>query len=163
MPEIIKTIESWRDPERVRANLSRYGEIGQREAPELVGYYAFQLGRGKPKRQPVTRLWFAYQGKLYGSFKVDRIEQNAGQWEEHLKEFMEAGYSFRHDNWLAVCVPPFEFFGEGVSRRPDGAHGKGREAAPEAATQDIYYTGFQGWRYFDLESYRRMPEANFSL
>ena len=30
-------------------------------------------------------------------------------------------------------------------------------------TSPVYHEGFQGWRYFDLESYRKRPEMKFAI
>jgi hypothetical protein len=153
MPDIIKTIESWRRPRRVHRFLAHtqrwedprdataYGSLVQ----DAAGFYVFQLGRGEPQRKPVRRLWFVFRGRLYGSFEIVRIERNAGQFEDlvtmYKREDLAKEWHLRDDNWVVICKPPFAFF-------------KGRH---------IYYEDFQGWRYFDLESYRKLPEARWKV
>ena len=166
MPDIIKTIESWRRPRRVHQFLARtkiwkdpfapspialfegkdrdlmiYGSMCAAES----GFYVFQLGRGEPCRQPVARLWFVFCGRLYGSFEIARIERNEGQFEElitmYKREDLAKEWHLRMGNWVAICKPPFTFF-------------KGKH---------VHYQGFQGWRYFDLEAYRATLAARWNF
>jgi hypothetical protein len=169
MPDIIKTIESWRRARRVHqflaqterwadpaapvsppanagedtraTNATAYGSMVQ----DAAGFYVFQLGRGEPQRKPVARLWFVFRGRLYGSFEIARIERNAGQFEElvtmYKREDLAKEWHLRPDNWVAICKPPFTFL-------------KGKH---------VYYSGFQGWRYFELDKYRQTPDARWNF
>lgn len=146
MSDIIKTIESWRDPRRVKDFLTAfrneedasvaYGSMVQNRDD---GVYVFQLGRGQPKQKPITRLWFVYRGRIYGSFRVAEIVRNDGRFQDlvtmYKRESPAKDWRLRDDNWVAVCTPPFEFH---TGRR-------------------LFHDGFQGWRYFDLEAYRMSP------
>ena len=152
MPDIIKTIESWRRARRVHRFLA-YTQ-GWEDAEETTAYgslairrglYVFQLGRGEPQRKPVARLWFVFRGRLYGHFQIARIERNVGQFADlvtlYKREDLAKEWHLRDDNWVAVCKPPFQFF-------------KGKH---------VYYSGFQGWRYFALEQYRTTNDARWNF
>jgi hypothetical protein len=153
MPDIIKTIESWRRARRVHEFLAysqSWIDPGDATAYEWVvldaaGYYVFQLGCGEPQRKPVERLWFVFRGRLYGSFEIARIERNVGQFAAlvtlYKRENLATEWHLRPDNWVAVCMPPFRFF-------------KGKH---------VYYQGFQGWHYFELDKYRQTPEARWNF
>lgn len=165
MPDIIKTIESWRRPRRVHQFLANT-QIWRDPFPETPvalfegdgrdvaaygsmvrsdsGFYVFQLGRGKPKQEP-KNLWFVYRGRVYGHFEIARIERNEGQFEElvtmYKREDLASEWHLGFGNYVAICKPPFEFF-------------KGRK---------VFYSGFQGWRYFDLEQYRNSIDAKVRI
>lgn len=166
MPDIIKTIESWRRPRRVheflahtRTWLDPHGpapvalfNAGDRDVTVYgsmcrgqEGFYVFPLGRGEPKRKPIGCLWFVFRGRIYGSFALARIERNIGQFEDlvtmYKREDLAKEWHLRHDNWVAVCKPPFQFF--------KGTH--------------VYYQGFQGWRYFESEKYRETNDARWNF
>lgn len=153
MPDIVKTIESWRRPRRVHQFLANrthweepsvttaYGSLAQ----DGAGFYVFQLGRGEPQRKPVENLWFVFRGRLYGHFQIARIERNAGQFADlvtlYKREDLATEWHLRDDNWVAICKPPFHFL-------------KGKH---------VYYSGFQGWRYFALEQYRMTNDARWNF
>jgi hypothetical protein len=166
MSDIIKTIESWRRARRVHQFLAHTQTWSDPHSPAPValfdaedqdvtaygsmcrnnsGFYVFQLGRGEPKRKPVEHLWFVFRGRLYGSFEIARIERNVGQFADlvtlYKREDLAKEWHLRDDNWVAVCRPPFKFF-------------RGRH---------VYYSGFQGWRYFDLEQYRHTIDAKMNF
>jgi hypothetical protein len=152
MPDIIKTIESWRRPERVRAFLGRLRGIGKPcvaygsmvQAPE-DGFFLFQLGRGQPQRRPLERLWFVYQGKIYGHFRISEVVRNVGQFEDlvtmYKRESLAVEWHLKPDNWVVVCAPRFEFHSGDV----------------------VFHEGFQGWRYFDFEAYRQTTDAKVHI
>ena len=159
--DIIKTIEGWRRPERVKAFLGRtktFSEPQDSAYGSMVlgkgGFYVFQLGRGKPHRNPVERLWFVFQGKLYGHFAVARIEQNIGQFADlvtlYKKESIATEWHLRDDNWVVLCKPPF-IFRDACGYYCDELVGHVDHSEP------VRYQGFQGWRYFDLETYLKTP------
>ena len=154
MADIIKTIESWRDRDRVLAWLKRRNGTPNRERY----LYYFTLGRGRPK-QSVEHLFFTFQGRVLGWFDVEDIRANIGKW----AEFVETGttmekategpraanvYQSQEGNiwtpkpgaWLIFCPPPFHLLEE-----------------------RIFFSGFQGFRYFELKSYRKTFEAKVLL
>jgi hypothetical protein len=154
MADIIKTIESWRDRGRVLAWLTR-----RNRTPNQDRYlYYFTLGRGRPK-QHVEHLFFTFQGRVIGWFDVEEIVTNLGTW----AEFVEDGTTMEESTgrqravsvyqdregkawkpnpgaWLILCPPPFHLLQE-----------------------EIFFSGFQGFRYFDLESYRKTFDAKVLL
>ncbi len=154
MAYIIKTIESWRDRERVLAWLTR-----RNPTPNQDRYlYYFTLGRGRPK-QPVERLYFTFQGKVIGWFDVEDIVANDGKWNDFISGFNTMDQATGRQRvanvykdqegdiwapklgvWLVLCPPPFHLIEE-----------------------QLYFSGFQGFRYFDLYSYRKTLDARIPL
>lgn len=102
--------------------------------------FYFTLGRGKPK-QPVDRLWFTYQGRILGSFKVLEIKQNDGSLPK-LRSITdeESEWQIRPDHWVAICKGPME-----------------------RLTDRVFMSGFRGYRYFDLNEYRKTNEAKVRI
>lgn len=129
MPDVIKTIESWRHARRVLAFLNSHND-GEPSCWRFV----FNLGRGRPQRE-VQRLYFTFKGRLLGYFTIEAVEENKGQFEGCTKMF--TGWS--PARWVMVCRPPFI-----------------------RVKEKIYKRGFQGWRYFDLETYRNSEEAKMA-
>lgn len=130
--DIIKT---W--PAHVPAK--KVAQIFSESRPPFCRYY-FTLGRGKPK-QPVERIWFAYQGRILGSLEIEAIVCNDGTLPE-LRSLSDerSAWQIRKDAWVAVCKPPCKRLKERV-----------------------FMASFRGWRYFDLESYRGTVDARFRV
>lgn len=107
-----------------------------REAFSSFAVFYFTIGRGKPARQ-IDRLFFTHQGLILGSFAITEIVQNVGQLPK-LRAISgeESEWQIRPDSWVAICDPPFD-----------------------ALTERIYHDGFRGFRYFDLEAYRRTIDS----
>jgi hypothetical protein len=104
------------------------------------GEFYFTLGCGKPK-QEIARLWYTHRGRILGSFKIDRIVIQDGslpRLRSITGEFSE--WQIKPDNWVAICPPPFTRLKE-----------------------KLYYSGFRGWRYFDLEEWRGSLESKVQL
>lgn len=98
--------------------------------------YYFTLGRGKPTQQ-IERVWFTWKGRILGSFKVDRIVRNDGSLPKLSRlDGGESEWQIKRDAWVAIC---------------------GEDCVP--LRERVYMSGFRGWRYFDLESYRHTAEA----
>jgi hypothetical protein len=128
MPEIIKT---W--PAAVPAKTT--ARIFSTDWPPFSRYY-YTLGCGKPK-QDISRLWFTYQGRIIGSFEVDKVVCNDGTLPKLSRlDGGESEWQIKKDAWVAVCKPPCVRLKERV-----------------------FMTGFRGWRYFDFESYRGTAES----
>jgi len=154
MAYIIKTIESWRDPDRVFTWLTR-----RNRTPNQDRYlYYFTLGRGRPK-QPVERLYFTFQGMVIGWFDVENIVANVGEWADFVgggttmeqstgrqravniyKDREGSTWTPKLGVWLVLCPPPFHL-----------------------TEEQPYFSGFQGFRYFDLDSYRKTLDAKVLL
>ena len=154
MADIIKTIESWRDSDRVFTWLTR-----RNRTPNQRHYlYFFTLGRGHPK-QTIERLYFTFQGFVIGWFDVEDIVANLGKWADFVdgaikidkatgvrelatNDHLRRAYTWRPKPgvWMVLCPPPFH-----------------------SIEEQLYYSGFQGFRYFDLDSYRKMPESKFLI
>lgn len=102
--------------------------------------FYFTLGRGKPK-QPVTRLWFTYQGRILGSFEITEVIQNDGSL-PRLRSITneESECQIRPDYWVVTCPGPMDRLKERV-----------------------FMSGFRGWRYFNLAEYRTTPDARIRL
>jgi hypothetical protein len=104
------------------------------------GDFYFTLGRGKPK-QPIERLWWTYQGRILGSFKVKRIVQNDGTLPRLSRlDGQESEWHIRPDHWVAICT-------SGCDR----------------IRERVFYSGFRGFRYFDFNSYKNTPAAGIRL
>lgn len=105
----------------------------------FVEYY-FALGRGKPAK-PIDRIWWTYQGRIMGSFKVDRVVVNDGSLPRLSRIDKEAGeWKLTRDTYVAICLPPIE-------RLKDR----------------IYFAGFRGWRYFNLDEYCKTVDAKVRI
>jgi hypothetical protein len=97
--------------------------------------YYFTLGRGKPK-EPITKIWYTWRGRILGSFRVDEIIRNDGSLPKLLSlSDEESGWQIKPDAWVAICLP-------GALAYRDG----------------VFMSGFCGWRYFDTAAYRDNPE-----
>jgi hypothetical protein len=102
--------------------------------------YFFSLGRGCPKQRPAA-IWFTHHGRIMGRFAIEEIVRNVGQLPQ-LKR-LDGGISawqFKPDVWIAMCRPPFVPLNE-----------------------RLFYGGFRGWRYFDLDAYRLTLDAKVRL
>lgn len=131
MAEIIKTWPAFMDARKVAEIFSPAGAFA---------LYYFTLGRGKP-RQPVSRIWFTYRGRILGSFEVDAVVCNDGSLPTLRRlDGQESEWQIRKDAWVAVCVP-------GCDRLRDR----------------VFMSGFRGWHYFELDSYRKNPESKCRL
>lgn len=110
------------------------------EGRPSFGTYYFTLGRGKPS-QPVNMLWFTYRGRILGNFSILQIWRNDGSLPP-LKRLDggESEWQLKPDAWIAICSPSFLRLKERV-----------------------FMSGFRGWRYFDLETYRTTMEAKVRL
>lgn len=132
MAEIIKTWPAAMPAREVRA-------IFFDREQQFCEYY-FTLGRGKPQ-QEITRLWYTYQGRIIGSFTVDRVVCNDGSFPALRRiDGEEGGWRIRPDYWVAICHGPM--------LRP---------------RQRMYMSGFRGWRYFDLAAWLTQPESGMRL
>lgn len=107
MPDVIKTIESWRDARRVLAFLHSHDH-----SPDPEWRFIFNLGRGCPQR-PVGRLYFVFKGRVLGWFAIESFQQNVGQFEGYSKMF--SGWS--PARWVMVCQPPFTRIKERIYKR----------------------------------------------
>lgn len=125
MTSIIKTL-----PVRfARGELERF--LGLDGKPCWTIYF-FTLGRGRPKRITPEQIYFTHKGIVIGHFAIADIVQNVGQIPKLTNmDGDPSAWQIKPDAWVAVCRPPFV-------RLED----------------KIYHEGFQGWRYFDLGSYR---------
>lgn len=104
-----------------------------------VRFY-FSLGRGKPKR-PIEHVWFCHRGLVVGAFRVEEIVQNDGSLPKlRSLQNRESEWQFKHDVWVMVCHPPIEWLEE-----------------------EIFHESFRGWRYFDLEAYRKTAGARMNI
>lgn len=102
--------------------------------------YYFILGRGKPAL-PITRIWYTWRGRILGSFEVAEIVCNVGQipklWSLSGEE---SEWQIPKDRYVAICI-----------------------VGCERLKERIFMSGFRGWRYFDLESYRSTSESRHRL
>jgi hypothetical protein len=101
--------------------------------------YYFTIGRGKPKEK-IERIWWSYQGRIIGSFKVDRLVINDGTLPQLGSISGGDEWSIKPDRWVAIC-----------------------ESGGEPLKERLFFAGFRGWRYFDIESYRNTPESKVRL
>jgi len=138
---IIKTL-----PVRfARGDIERF--LGLDGKPCWTTYY-FTLGRGRPRRARFyvgqscpNQLYFTHKGIVIGHFTIAEIVQNAGQLPELTNmDGDPSAWQIKPDAWVAVCQPPFVRLAD-----------------------RIYHEGFQGWRYFDLESYRGTIDAKLRI
>ena len=108
------------------------------EKPAWCTYF-FTLGRGRPRRESftLTQLYFTHAGVVIGYFDVTEVVQNVGQLPKLTNmDGDPSAWQIPGDAWVAVCDPPFH-----------------------AVKGHVYHHGFQGWRYFDFESYRGTIDA----
>ncbi len=106
----------------------------------LCRYY-FTLGRGAPKRSGVDQLYFTHQGEIIGHFEIEEIVRNERQFPKLTTLDGEPSvWQIKLLAWVAVCRPPFHRLEE-----------------------RIYHEGFRGWRYFDLDSYRKTVGAKIRI
>jgi hypothetical protein len=102
---------------------------------DWVRFY-FTIGRGKPSK-PIDSLFYTHQGRIIGHFKIAEIVQNVGQLPRLRSISGETSeWQIKRDHWVAVCDPPFVRLKE-----------------------RLYYSGFRGFRYFDLAKHRGSIEA----
>lgn len=137
MTAILKTL-----PTRfARGQLEKFFGAHDQGNEHFCNYY-FTLGRGRPQRpDSVTQLYFTHQGRILGYFEIKEIVQNKGQLP--LLTTLDGNpseWQIKPDRWVAVCPAPFHRLEE-----------------------QIFYTGFQGWRYFDLEAYSTRLESKVQL
>jgi hypothetical protein len=103
-------------------------------------HFYFTLGRGKPKDE-ISRLWFTHRGRILGSFSIGRLVINDGTLPKLCSlSGEESEWQIKPDNWVAICPGPIERLKE-----------------------KLYYSGFRGWRYFDLEEHRGTLESMVQL
>jgi hypothetical protein len=102
----------------------------------------FTLGRGQPRRRPLPNaLYFTHRGRIIGHFEITEIVQNAGQLPKLTTlDGKPSEWQIKADAWVAVCDPPFA-----------------------RMTERLYFAGFRGFRYFDLDAYRGTREAKVRL
>jgi hypothetical protein len=104
------------------------------------GSFYFTLGRGKPSRK-IDQLYFTHASRILGYFDVAEVIQNVGQLPRLRSISGEVSeWQIRPDSWVAVCNPPFHFLEE-----------------------KLYYCGFRGFRFFDIDAYRGTMEAKIPL
>jgi hypothetical protein len=98
--------------------------------------FYFSIGRGKPQRS-IERLWYTHKGVIIGCFRVGVLKQNDGSFPKLRSITGDVSeWQIKRDMWTAICPGPFERLKERV-----------------------YHSGFRGWRYFDLEQYKKLPES----
>jgi hypothetical protein len=135
MIAILKTL-----PARfARGEIQRF--FGLDGKPCWTTYY-FTLARGKPRLIPQPeKLYFTHKGIVLGHFVIAEIVQNAGQLPKLTNmDGDPSAWQIPPDAWVAVCPPPFH-----------------------PLKLRIYHTGFQGWRYFDLDAYRKTMGAKLRI
>jgi hypothetical protein len=135
LPDILKTV-----PARfARGRILQFLGIGQE--PAFCVYFS-QLGRGEPQRRPIVRLWFTHRGVLIGSFVVNKIEKNTGQFPRlrTMDGGSESAWQLKPDRWVCVCTARFQLLKE-----------------------RIFHEAFRGWRYFDFDAYRATPAAKIRI
>lgn len=102
--------------------------------------FFFTLGRGKPQHK-IEKLWFTHRGRVVGHFDVIAVVQNDGGLPRLRRLDGEPSeWQIKPDRFVAVCSPPVHLLKE-----------------------KVYFEGFRGWRYFDLETYRTTPDARMRL
>ena len=133
MSAIIKTL-----PTRfARGHLERFFGL---DGKPCFNRYFFTLGRGRPKRE-ISQLYFTHRGRIIGHFAIAEIVQNAGQLPKLTTlDGKPSEWQIKADAWVAVCDPPF--------RR---------------LTEKLYFSGFRGFRYFDLDSYKGTLDAKIKI
>lgn len=106
------------------------------------GNFYFTLGRGKPALETLPdEIWFTHRGRILGHFKISKIVRNEGQLPKLRSLSGEASeWQIKPDNWVAICEPPFIRLKE-----------------------KLYFTGFRGWRYFDLAKHRGSLDSKVQL
>lgn len=107
------------------------------KSPAFCRYY-FALGRGRPK-QEVDRLWFTYLGRIIGYFRVDEIVVNDGTLPRlNRLDGTPGEWQIAKDAYVAICNPP-------AVRLKDR----------------VFMDGFRGFRYFDIDEYRKTPDSRY--
>jgi hypothetical protein len=131
MADIIKTWPAFMDRRRVMRVFTHEWEGRE---------FYFTLGRSKPKEE-INRLYWTHQGRIIGSFTVNRIVQNDGSLPKLRRLDGELSeWQIKRDNWVAIC------------------HG------PLVRVKDkVYHEGFRGWRYFDLALWHEQLESKVRL
>lgn len=131
MAQIIKTWPAFMDAKKVAAIFAPKG---------CFACYYFTLGRGKPK-QPITRIWFTWRGRILGSFEVGVVVCNDGSLPRLSRiDGGESEWQIRKDAWVVIC-----------------------NAGCDRIRERVFMPGFRGWRYFDLESYRSEPGSKIRI
>lgn len=103
------------------------------------GDYYFTLGRGRPKVDP-ERIFFTHRSRIIGSFRICLIVRNEGQLPKLRSLSGETSeWQIKPDAWVAIC--------DNFSR----------------LKERLYFTGFRGWRYFDLEKHRGSFDSKVML
>jgi hypothetical protein len=101
--------------------------------------FYFTLGRAKPK-QEIDRLWFTYQGRILGSFKINRVVIQDGSLPKlHRLDGEESEWQIPPDRWVAIC-------GDFVKLK-----------------ERLFMSGFRGFRYFDFDQYRSAVDSRIRL
>jgi len=115
------------------------GQIDKFLTARFVHFY-FTLGRGRPRIQPAS-LFLTHKGVLLGSFDVEEVCRNEGQLPKLTTLDGEpSDWQIKPDRYVAVCAPPFHRLEE-----------------------QLCHVGFRGWRYFDLEAYRKTLDSRVTL
>lgn len=102
-------------------------------------YFYYTLGRGKPTR-PLERIWFTYQGRILGSFKILEVVVNDGSLPKlHRLDGGESDWQIKPDYYVAIC----NCFVKAPDRR--------------------FMSGFRGFRYFNYAEYIRTPDSRMRI
>jgi len=135
-------------PRRWRVCLFHAGSVIETETNRKDDFSEWQVCRECALRcipgsyQPaIDSLYFTHKGIVIGHFAVWKIVQNAGQLPKLTNmDGDPSAWQIPGDAWVAVCNPPWQ-----------------------PLEERIYHHGFQGWRYFDLETHRGTLEAKIRL
>lgn len=126
-------IKTWPRAVTARVTARLFSETN----PPFVKFY-FTLGRGRPHQQ-IDRIWFTYQGRILGYFHIETIVVNDGTLPRLRSiENEESEWQIRKDAKVAICSSPC------VRLR-----------------ERLFMDGFRGWRYFDVDAYRAVPESRW--
>ena len=107
--------------------------------PPWTRYY-FSMGRGKPQKA-IEFLWLTFRGRILGKVQVEELVRNDGSLPRLRRlDGGESDWQFKDDMWVAICF-----------------------ASMERLREHLYYQGFRGWRYFDLDQYRQTPAARWNF
>ena len=130
MSDIVKTWPAAMPPRKV---LQIFGR-------DVFPSYFFTLGRGKPQ-QEIENIWFTYRGRLLGSFPIDSVECNVGQFPPLRRiDGGESEWQIKRDRWVVICRPPFA-----------------------RLRQKVYMNGFRGWHYFDFNQFTESMESRIAI
>jgi hypothetical protein len=100
------------------------------------GTFYFTLGRGMPQQQ-LRNLYWTHRGRIVGHFRIRDIVQNIGQFPTlHAISDWSKEWRVKPDTWVTLCEPPFY-----------------------PLRERLFFPGFRGWRYFDLEKHRGTLDA----